>query len=184
MHQAKRIDILAAVYAVAFLFLWLFALSAWAQVVPPVELPPVAADPAHPVATEVLNDIAPLLQVAQGKVVGAFAIVVAILLVLSRLLVRFGKRLPGKLGELATHPVVSWVLPPVLSVCGALFTALAAGAPVTVGLVVGAVLAGMTAAGTGNREAVLEHAVKKGEVARASVTDKAAALEALAKAES
>lgn len=146
-----------------------------------VEAPPAELEPAHPVAHEVLNDVQPLLDVAQGKAVGTFAGVVAFLLVLSRMLVRFGKRLPGKAGEWMAHPVAAWALPVALSVLGALFTALAAGAQVTLGLLLGAVLAGMAAAGTGAKQAVIEQAVRKGEVARAAVTDKASAIAALQK---
>lgn len=180
-RRVQRVVMWAAFAAVVFAALFSFV-AFGQEVAHPLD--PATMEPAHPVVNEVLSDVQPLLDVATGKVVGAFAVVVAILLGLSRLLQRFGKKLPGKAGELATHPVVAWVLPILLSVLGALFTALAAGAPVTVGLVVGAVLAGMAAAGTGNKQQVLDHAVAKGEVARASVTDKAAALEALAKADS
>jgi hypothetical protein len=151
----------------AFAFCCLVSLVAFPQPVAPVAEASLGAD------------LQPLLDLASSKGLGPAAVVVAVLLVLSRLAMHYGSKLPGKLGLALASPVASWALPVVLGVLGALGTALATGAPLSLGLVLGAVLAGMAAGGTGNKAAVLAKAVEKGEVAAAAVDSKTAAIIAL-----
>ena len=133
-------------------------------------------------APELVQDLQPLLDLAQKPGVGIAVIVVTVLLVFSRLALHFGSKLPGAAGAVFSHPWAAWLLPIVTSSLGALSTAALAGAPVTLGLLGGALLAGLAAAGTGNKQAVIDHAVAKGEIARSGIQDKAAALEAMRKA--
>lgn len=61
----------------------------------------------------------------------------------------FGERFP-KLQAVFSHPFALWLLPTLVSVAGAILTVTVAGLPVTVAVVVKAVLLGLAANGTFN----------------------------------
>ena len=110
---------------------------------------------------------------------GNWGIVVAAALVLLVSLVRrFGSKVPFLQKPLA-HPVVLWALPTVGSVAGAILTALASGTPLTVGLVLTAIMQGLAAVGLYVGAKKVGEARDAGNTAATAVDDKAAALKAL-----
>lgn len=135
-----------------------------------------------------LSDLTTVVQTANDAgrkgVAGVAAAIVAGLVLLTRVLVRFGKLLPGKVGAWFITPVATWVLPMVLSVSGALLTALTSGQPVDFGLIAMAVLGALAAGGFGSVPAKMEQLAKAdaaGADAAAKVTDAASAAETFRK---
>lgn len=129
--KPNRFDLWLCVTAALFSFV---AFAQDALPAPAAAVTPVADDPTH------------LAVVLLGAIqAGHWGLVVSAALVLVvALLRRFGRGLP-KVGPLLDHPVVAWALPTVASVGGALVTALVAGSPVSVGLVLSAVVTGLGA---------------------------------------
>ena len=110
---------------------------------------------------------------------GNWGIVVAAALVLLVSLVRrFGSKVPF-LQKPLSHPVVLWALPTVGSVAGAILTALASGTPLTVGLVLTAIMQGLAAVGLYVGAKKVGEARDAGNAAAGADADKAAALEVL-----
>jgi hypothetical protein len=101
--------------------------------------------------------------------------VVAVLVLLSTVLLRFGKRLPGKVGEALASPTATWIVPQVLSVLGALGASLATGAAFSVDLLIGAVLIGLAGGGFGAKQAALVQAADAGDKAAADTAAKSKA---------
>lgn len=135
-----------------------------------------------------LSDLTTVVQTANDAghkgVAGVAAAIIAGLVLLTRLLVRFGKMLPAKVGAWFASPVATWVLPLVLSTLGALLTALTSGQPVDFGLIASAVFAGLAAGGFGSVPAKMEQlkkAEEAGVAASASVDTKAKAVAAMEK---
>ena len=133
-----------------------------------------------------LSDLTTVVQTANDAgrkgVAGVAAAIFAALVFLTRVLIRFGKMLPGVVGAWFATPVATWVLPLVLSVCGALLTALTSGQPVSLGLIVGAAFAGLAAGGIGSvpafiKQEQLAKADAAGADAASKVTDAASAAE-------
>lgn len=133
-----------------------------------------------------LSDLTTVVQTANDAgrkgVAGVAAAIVAGLVLLTRVLVRFGKLLPGKVGAWFLSPVATWVLPMALSVSGALLTALTSGQPVDFGLIAMAVLGALAAGGFGSvpafiKQEQLAKADAAGADAAAKVTDAASAAE-------
>lgn len=123
-----------------------------------------------------LSDLSTVVQTAtdagHNGVAGVAAAIFAALVFLTRVLIRFGKMLPGAVGAWFATPVATWVLPLVLSFCGALLTALTSGQPVSLGLIVGAAFAGLAAGGIGSVPAKMEQErIKREAAAVASAVD-------------
>ena len=78
----------------------------------------------------------------------ALAVVGGIILV-TQLVLRFGARVPGKVGEALRSPWAKWVFPQVLSVAGAIGASLSLGQPLSIDLVLSAVLLGLAGGGLG-----------------------------------
>lgn len=166
--------VLSGLAALFLLAVTLGALSVLAQDASPapeavvVESVPLADDPARLAVT--------LLTAVQS---GQWGLVVSVALVLVVALVRrFGRGLP-KVGPLLDHPVVAWLLPTVASVGGALVTSLVAGAPVSIGLVLSAVVTGLGANALYVGGKKVAEAREAGAAAAAGVTSKAEAVEVL-----
>lgn len=110
---------------------------------------------------------------------GHWGLVVSVVLVLIVSLVRrFGRNIP-KVGPLLDHPIVAWALPTVASVGGALVTSLVAGSTVSVGLVLSAIVTGLTSNALYVGGKKVAEAREAGQAAAAEVTDKAAAVTVL-----
>lgn len=131
-----------------------------------------------------LSDLSTVAQTATAAshngVAGVLAVIVASLVLVTRLATRFGSKLPGKVGEWFATPIATWVIPLVLSTLGALLTALTSGQPLSLGLFVGAIMAGLAGGGFGSVPAKLEQMKKAdaaGASAAATVTDTASAAE-------
>jgi hypothetical protein len=115
----------------------------------------VAAPPAPLFTTDdasvVTSGLSSLLKDAKsGRI--ALAVVSGIILV-TQLVLRFGARVPGKVGEALRSPWAKWILPQVLSVAGAIGTSLGLGQPLSVDLVLSAVLLGLAGGGLGPKSA-------------------------------
>lgn len=67
-----------------------------------------------------------------------------------------GDKSPAWLRTIASNPIVLWALPTVMSAAAALVTSLVAGVPVTLGLVLKAVLVGLSANGLFNGKKKLD----------------------------
>lgn len=134
-----------------------------------VETMPLADDP-HRLALVVLD----------GVQRGQWGLVVSAVLVgLIFVLRRFGKQLVPALAGFLDHPIVAWALPSTASILGAVVTALVAGTPVSVGLVLSAVITGLTANGLFNGLKQVQEAKAAGQAAAANVDTKAEALNVL-----
>ncbi len=153
----------------------------------------LAQDVAQPQLDPALSDLfssgANLIAAAKsGKYALFFALVV---MVLSKLVVKFGGKIPtpaptSKLfglvstvqGWLKSPTISLWLIPTAGSVAGMFVTALAAGQPITFALVEQAVLIGLAGSGWGKQKADAEAA---GDVAAATVVSKATAVADLRK---
>lgn len=157
---------------VTLLNVGLYALSAFAQA---ADAAPdtASADALASVATWVLTGI-------ETKNWGL--LVAAVLVALVALVRWLGGMLP-KLAPVVAHPVVAVLLPTVLSISGAIGTALAAGRRLDVALVIRAITEGVLANGVFNiaKKLVEARAVSKGTDAAAAVDTKAQALAQLPK---
>lgn len=82
---------------------------------------------------------------------GQIALAVAVgLMLLTRLVLKFGSRIPGKVGEWLLTPTATWVLPMALSILGAVVTTLAVpGAQFSIPVLLSAVLIGLAGGGQG-----------------------------------
>lgn len=160
--------IVSALFAGVIVCLALFASSAFADVVT-VESVPLADDP-HRLAMVVLD----------GVQRGQWGLVVSAVLVgLIFVLRRFGKQLVPALSGFLDHPIVAWALPSAASVLGAVLTALVAGTPVSVGLVLSAIITGLTANGLFSGLKQVQAAKEAGAEKAAEVDTKAEALNVL-----
>jgi hypothetical protein len=135
-----------------------------------------------------LSDLTTVAQTATAAshngVAGVLAVIVASLVLVTRLATRFGSKLPGKVGEWFATPVATWVIPLVLSTLGALLTALTSGQPLSLGLFVGAIMAGLAGGGFGSvpafiKQEQLAKADAAGADAAAKVTDTASAADVM-----
>lgn len=117
-------------------------------------------------------------------VAGILSLIAASVILVARLLTRFGSKLPGAVGVWLATPTATWILPQVLSIAGALLTALASGQPVTLTLILGALGIGLMGGGVGAagaKEAQIKKADAAGELAAAGVNSKAGTVSVLAK---
>lgn len=114
----------------------------------------------------------------QGRIALA---VVAGLILLSQLVLRFGRRLPGDVGKALASPLALWLVPQALSILGAMGTMLATGAAFNVDLLIGAVLLGLAGGGIGAKAAQTATAEAVGADAAAKTDTKAEAVAALEK---
>lgn len=131
-----------------------------------------------------LSDLTTVVQTANDAshkgVVGWAAFIFAALVLVTRLLTRFGQKLPGKVGAWFGSPVATWVLPLVLSVLGALVTALTSGQTISIGYLMMSVVMALAAGGWGSvpafiKQEQLKKADAAGAGAAAKVTDTASA---------
>lgn len=101
------------------------------------------------IGSDVVNGVVDLFHVAgAGKIA---MLIIGILMLVCRLTLRYGKLLPGKVGEWLGAPIATWILPLVLSVGGALTSALAIqGAKFTLDVFIGALVIGLGAGGVGS----------------------------------
>lgn len=110
---------------------------------------------------------------------GQWGLVVSgVLVLVVFVLRRFGKGIP-KVGPLLEHPVVAWTLPTIAAVLGAVMTSLVAGTPVSVGLVLSAIITGLTANGLYNGAKQAREAKEAGAAKAAAVATKADAVNVL-----
>ena len=119
-----------------------------------VRAAPTVEAPAPPPAVTVEDlkdvDVSPLKDAFAHKKAGKYGLaVVALLVFLTQLLLRFGPKLPGKVGEVMKSTWMTWAAPQVLSVVGALVSAATTGAPVDFDLIADAVLLGLAGGGFG-----------------------------------
>ncbi len=161
------------------------ALATLATLLPLSAFAQDAADAGVDVLVTDLSTVAHAATTAgNGGVTGTALLIVASLVLVTRLLTKFGKLLPGAVGLWFATPIATWILPMVLSVGGALITALGSGQAVSVGLIMGAVLAALGAGGFGSVPAKLQQINKAetaGQLAAAGVTSKAEVVSVLAK---
>jgi hypothetical protein len=106
---------------------------------------------------------------AAGKVV--LAVFVG-LLGLTKLATKLGPLIPGPVGLAFHSPLAAWIVPLVLSELSAVVTALTAGSPISLNLLLSALIPGLMAGGIIKAEA-------KGAAASAAIDDKAKAVEGL-----
>lgn len=165
----RRPFVITSLRLLMFAVLFMFVAPAFAQATD------AGVDP-------LLSDLSTVAQTATAAshngVAGVLAVIVASLVLVTRLATRFGSKLPGKVGEWFATPVATWVIPLVLSTLGALLTALTSGQPLSLGLFVGAIMAGLAGGGFGSVPAKLEQLKKAdaaGADAAAKVTDTASA---------
>lgn len=107
--------------------------------------------------------------------------VVALLILLSQFVLRFGQRIPGAVGQALGSTWAKWLVPQVLSILGALGAALATGAAFSLDLVIGAVLLGLAGGGIGSKAAQVASAEDKGKEAAEKVDTKAEVVATLEK---
>ncbi len=156
----------AAVATCTIVALGFMAANAFAQDAM-VESVPLAEDP-HRLALVLLDGI-------NGSNWGI--VVSAVLVGLVWALRRFGKQLVPALAPFLDHPVVAWTLPSLAAILGAILTSLVAGTPISVGLVVTAIITGLTANGMFN--GMRQVAQAKGAKAAGEVDTKAEAVNVL-----
>jgi len=118
---------------------------------------------------EFAQTIAQLLGAAKT---GQIALAVAVgLMLLTRLFLKFGARIPGKVGEWFLQPTSTWILPMGLSILGAVVTTLAVpGVVFSIPVLLSAVLIGLAGGGQGASAAAVAKAKADGDVAAAKVT--------------
>jgi hypothetical protein len=150
-----------------FLTLFLAPSMALAQVAP---VPPTDGVDFAQLAATLLN----------GITHGSWGIVASAAIVLVVALVRrFGKALIPAAAPFLDHPVVAWLLPTLAAIAGALLAALGAGQTVSIGLVLSAVVTGLSANGLFVGVKKAQEAAAAGEAAAAKVDGKAAAVDVL-----
>lgn len=88
-----------------------------------------------------------IIKMAQDPTSPKFLLVIAVLVALTRLFKYFSPRIPGVGTWFTTHPWGDWAATALISVGGALLTSFPAGTPVTLGLVLSALVAGMVGSG-------------------------------------
>lgn len=160
-----------AVLTLAFV-VWPFVAFAQEAAPAPAVVDAVAAD-----AGFVLPMISDLIGHAKA---GRYALaVVAGLILLSQLVLRFGSKIPGKVGEVLGGSWAKWLVPQVLSVLGAMLTLLATGAPFSLDVLIGAALLGLAGGGIGAKHAQIAAATQAGTSAATAVDTKADAVATL-----
>lgn len=138
LHPADR-PWAAIVAAGALLTLFVLGLLLW---------PAAALAQGLPVAPEGVADYSRLAQAVLEAGTGhqwPLAIALALVLVVS-LLRRFGRGLPY-VGAYLDHPLVAFLLPSLAAILGALVTSLAAGQPLSLGVVLSALMTGLASNG-------------------------------------
>lgn len=121
-------------------------------------------------------DLAPLKDALSHKKAGKYGLaVVALLVFLTQLLLRFGPKIPGPVGVWLKSPWVTWLAPQLLSIGGAVVSATAAGSPIDVDLILDAVLLGLAGGGFGAKTASMQ-AAEAARLAEAEVKTNADAV--------
>lgn len=182
----RRVVAVFLVLAALALLLLPFAAGAQELVVPmPAEhitgdAGPVPTPPPAPVgdAAFVVQGAAELLSHAKA---GRWALLVIVsIMFLARLAMRFGRRIE-KLRPVLDSPWATWLVPMVISILGTLVATLSMGTPLSVDIVLGAIVVGLGGGGVGAKEAQIARAEAAGEKAAAAVDTREKVAATLAK---